>query len=180
MTSQASVSVNKSALTPSESFTLVGSGFVPDEKVLVTIIGSSSRQVLGVVDANAAGAFSFPISDLGDTDPGFATLFAQGGNRSAASAPVEIVSEMRTVSSLRTDGGEPGGNATILGAGFVPNEFVSITMMGDVLIGGQANDTGAFSFVASISSSLDEGVYSIVAIGGNGSESSAAMAVASK
>ena len=117
--------------------------------------------------------------------PGDRTLLAEGADGSLASTPVQIVGSLRTMSassSLRTEGGQPGGEANILGAGFVPNEFVTVRMQGDdiPLIGGQANASGAFSLVVGISDDLAEGIYSLVATGGNGSEATAALVVANK
>ena len=197
VSAQASISLSKSALTVSEPFTVMGSGFLPGEPVLVRLIisptlspivgGGSSSQIT----ANGAGAFSASFdfisqsSSVSNSAPGDRTMFAEGADGSMASTPVQIVSSARTMSassSLRADGVEPGGEATILGAGFVPNEFVTVRMLGNdiPLIGGQANDSGAFSFVAGISEDLAEGVYSLVATGGNGSEATAALEVASK
>ena len=194
---QASISVSKSALTVSEPFTVMGSGFLPGEPVVVQlVISPSNSPIVGgasgsQITANGAGAFSASFDlissrpSVARAAPGDRTLLAEGADGSTASTPVQIVSAMRTMSassSLRTEGGTPGGEATILGAGFVPNEFVTVRMQGDdiPLIGGQANETGAFSLVAGISDDLAEGVYSIIATGGNGSEASAALAVANK
>ena len=194
---QASISVSKSALTVSEPFAVMGSGFLPGEPVIVQlIISPSNSPIVGgasgsQITANGAGAFSASFefisesSAVMDSAPGDRTLLAEGADGSTASTPVQIVSAMRTMSassSLRTEGGEPGGEAAILGAGFVPNEFVTVRLQGDdiPLIGGQANESGAFSLVAGISSDLAEGVYSIVATGGNGSEATAVLVVANK
>ena len=192
---QASISLSKSAITVSEPFTVMGSGFLPGEPVVVRlIISPSSSPIIGAsgqITANGAGAFSASFDFISDraavmsSAPGDRTVFAEGADGSVASAPVEVVSSMRTssfASSLMTAGGEPGGQAVILGAGFVPNEFVTIRMQGDdiPLIGGQANDSGAFSMIAGISEDLAEGVYSLVATGGNGSEATVALAVANK
>ena len=191
---------SKSAMTMSEPFTVTGSGFIPGEPVVLQLaIGEFASPILGgargsQVAANAAGAFSVSfdfVSEIAsaiEQAPGDRTLVAQGADGSTASTPVKIVNSPRSTSpssSLTAGGVEPAGDVTIVGAGFAPNEFVSIAAVGAgangediILIGDQANGSGAFSLTATIT--LDEGIYTLRATGGNGSEASAALVVAEK
>ena len=88
-------------------------------------------------------------------------------------------------SSLTAGGVEPAAVATIVGAGFGADEFVSVAVVGagasggDIILkGGQANGSGAFSLTATIN--LDEGIYTLRATGADGSEASAPLVVAEK
>lgn len=197
---QASVMSSKAVMTMSEPFTVTGSGFIPGEPIVVqVVIGEFASPIAGgargsQVSANAAGAFSVSfdfvseIASVIEQAPGDRTLLAQGADGSMASSPVKIVSSPRSTSpssSLLTGGAEPAGDASIVGAGFVANEFVSIAVAGAgangediILVGGQANSSGAFSLTTTIN--LDEGIYTLRATGSNGSEATAALVVAEK
>ena len=94
---------------------------------------------------------------------------------------------MSVSSSLTASEVEPAGDTTIAGAGFLANESVSIVVVGAgptgddmILDGDTANDSGAFSLIATIPTSLDEGIYTLRAIGADGSEATAALVVAEK
>ncbi len=195
-----SVMSSKSVMTMSEPFTVTGSGFLPGEPIVVQVkISDSTSPIAGgargsQVSANAAGAFSISfdfvseIASVIDQAPGDRTLLAQGADGSMASTPVKIVgspSSTSPSSSLATGGAEPAGDASIVGAGFIANEFVSIAAAGAgangediILVGGQANASGAFSLTTTIN--LDEGIYTLRATGSNGSEATAALVVAEK
>ena len=188
---QASIMSSKSVMTLHEPFTVTGSGFRPGEPVVVQLLADSTSIIAGQATANASGAFSasfdFVTVILRDT-AGVSTLLAKGADGSMASTPVEIVSTPRSTSpssSLATGGAEPEGDAIIIGAGFGANEFVSIAATGAgangediILVGGQANASGAFSLTTTIS--LDEGIYTLRATGSTGSEATAALVVAEK
>jgi hypothetical protein len=197
---QASIMSSKSAMTMSEPFTVTGSGFLPGEPVVVQLaIGEFSAPIVGgargsQVTANVVGAFSVSfdfVSEIAaviDQAAGDRALVAQGADGSTATTPVTIVKNPRSTStstSLAADAVEPAGDASIVGAGFAPNEFVSIAAVGAasngedlILIGDQANASGAFSLMTTIN--LDEGVYTLRATGGSGSEATAALVVAEK
>ena len=189
---------SKSVMTMSEPFTVTGSGFRPGEPVVVQLaIGEFASPIAGgalgsQVTANGAGAFSVLFdfaSEIGsviEQAPGNRTLLAQGADGSMASTPVKIVaSPGGTSPSLIAGAVEPAGDATIVGAGFGAQEAVSIAAVGAgangediILVGDTANDSGAFSLMTTIN--LDEGVYTLRAIGANGSEATAALVVAEK
>ncbi len=189
---------SKSVMSMSEPFTVSGSGFVPDEPIVVQLaIGEFASPIAGgargsQVTANEAGAFSVSfdfVSDIASVIEGAAgdrTLLAQGAGGSMASTPVKIVgSPGGTSPSLIAGGVEPAADVTIIGSGFGANEFVSIAAVGAgangedvILVGGQANSSGAFSLTTTIN--LDEDIYTLRAIGGGGSEASAALVVAEK
>lgn len=185
-------------MTMSEPFTVTGSGFRAGEPIVVQLaIGEFASPIAGgalgsQVTANGAGAFSVSFEFVSETAsvieqaPGDRTLLAQGADGSMASTPVKIVnSPGGTSPSLVTGAVEPAADATIVGAGFGADEFVSIAAVSAgpngedvILVGGQANSSGAFSLITTIS--LDEGVYTLRATGGGGSEATAALVVAEK
>lgn len=112
--------------------------------------------------------------------PGVQGLRGIAGTGGAGTPDAGVVS-----SSLAVGEVEPGADATIVGAGFGADEFVSVAVVGAgasggdiILTGGQANGSGAFSLTAAIS--LDEGVYSLRATGADGSEATAPLVVAKK
>ncbi len=153
--------------------------------------------------------------------PGVRTIRAEGEDGSRASAPVTITSTNAPVTSVSSSlravaetvlvppkGEEELGEdedpvtnldvvITITGAGFMPGEAVTLTIINmtpgadKILVGGAANDSGAFQLATTLSGATDEpdtpweelsmpiepGVYTIIAEGGGGSESSDALVV---
>ena len=187
---------SKSVMTMSEPFTVTGSGFRPSESIAVQLIGESASPIVGETTANSSGAFSASFDSVTDIasviagGDGDSTLLAKGADGSLASTPVEIVSSPRSTSpssSLRTPPVEPAADATIIGSGFLADEFVTLVVVGagvngtDITLsggGGRANSSGAFSLIATIN--LDEGIYTLRATGSNGSEATTALVVAEK
>ncbi len=197
---QASVMSSKSVMTMSEPFTVSGSGFRPGEPVVVQlVIGEFASPIAGgargsQVSANGAGAFSVSFDFVSEVAAviseaaGDRTLLATGADGSMASTAIKIVNITGGTSpSLATSGAEPAGDAIIVGAGFGPNEFVSIEAVGAginggdiILVGDKANASGAFSLSATIPTNLEEGIYTLRATGAGGSEATAALVVAEK
>ena len=189
---QARLNVIKNRLTADQAFSVWGSGFQSGEPVLLSVMAGSSKRIIGggagaQAAANAAGAFAVQFDAMGvSVNPGITTVLAEGGEGSLASAAVMIsgdaVVPTSPSSSLAAQPVEPGESTTIWGAGFIPGEFVAVEVIGRganrIIAGGEANDSGAFSFEVTIN--LDEGVHSLKATGDGGSESSAPLLVASK
>ena len=77
-----------------------------------------------------------------------------------------------------------GGTATIWGAGFEPNESFAIVAAAAadgadvIIVGYKANAFGAFSITATIG--MDDGIYTLKAVGNDGTEASAPLLVGSK
>ena len=199
VSSEARVVVSKSSLTMDESVTVWGSGFLIGESVtLILVIDGQNQLVVGDADrfqteANISGAFSVSFDSLGGSDdivamaPGIRTLLAMGGFGSVASTPVMITTAAMSTSpatSLAAGAVEPGDDTTIWGAGFMANEAVSIVAVAGadgedrIIIGTQANASGAFSVDAEINLAL--GIYTLWASGDMGSQASAALLVALK
>ena len=187
---QARLVVDKSMLTVDEPLEVTGSGFLGNESVvLVLVVSNSIQPVIGTGSANSGGGFAVDIASIDELIPaGVYTLLARGSEGSMASAPVEIsispVPMTSPSSSLAASPVETGGETNIWGAGFMPGEAVSVYAVaaldgGDwLLVGGEANATGAFQLVVRIR--LSDGVYSLKATGDMGSEASAPLLVASK
>ena len=159
--------------------------------------------------ANAAGAFSVSFDSIRgdgggergalDRAPGIRTVRAVGEDGSRAAAPVMITSTNAPVTSVASSlvvnrelvfNDETNGLDVIItatGAGFMPGEAVTVTIInfrpGDadkILIGGVANDSGAFSLTTTLAGSPPTegadveipfwpGVYTVLAEGSYGS-----------
>ena len=194
--------ISKSNITVDESFAIWGSGFVPGEGILLTLIVDGTIEwIVGggrtvQTTANAAGAFTLSFNQMGDNSnfwglienktPGIRTILATGGEGSRSSVPVMISAtappSTAVHTSLAVNPVEPGGDTTIWGAGFKPNEKLLLVIpsaIGTNFVGNaQANGSGAFSVVMTIK--LDAGIYTLRADGNEGSRASAPLVVAAK
>ena len=97
----------------------------------------------------------------------------------------DVIAEANVGASLVATSVAPGGTATIWGAGFESNESFTLVAVGAaadggdiIIVGGQANAFGAFSMTATIS--MDAAIYTIKAIGNDGTEATAPLLVGSK
>lgn len=187
------LAVSSSTLTMDESFTVWGSGFRVGEPVIITLwVDDVIRPIIKSVTANGAGAFSVDFSSFGQSGAvnsralGIRSLVAIGADGGRASTPVNIVqaktADASPSTSLVVATVETGGTATVWGAGFHSKEGVAVFAVGtmpdggdNVIVGGNANEYGAFTFEATIS--LDPGTYTLKAQGGLGSEATAPLAV---
>lgn len=187
---QASLSLSKTSIAADDDpFVVTGSGFIPGEPIELALDISPGNHLHlegEEITANAAGAFSVAIAEIGATDAsGYLTLLAEGADGSLASAPVRIVSSPVNVtavdSSLSTDVTPAGEAATVSGAGFVAGEAVTLSVVGvaggsdRILVGANANDSGAFMVDAP--NPLEAGVYTLRAIGSKGSSATTPLVV---
>jgi len=197
---EGNIAVSKSKITMSEEFSVSGSGFKPNEPVVIQLrIDSTLSPIIGggrgsQVTANGAGAFEVSFDFVSEKGAvisragGPSTVFAQGGSGSKASAPVTIISSSSpagTVSaSLAATPAEAGGTSVVYGAGFVAGEMVSIIGVGaadgvdKILAGGEANASGAFQI--DVKAALDACLYTLTARGSSNSEATAPLLVADK
>jgi len=197
---EGNIAVSKSKVTMSEEFSVSGSGFQPNEPVVIQLrIDSSLSPIIGggrgsQVTANGAGAFEVSFDFVSEKAAiisragGPSTVFAQGGSGSKASAPITIVSTSSpagTISaSLAATPTEAGGTSIVYGAGFEAGEMVSIIGVGaadgvdKILAGGEANASGAFQI--DVKATLDAGLYTLTARGSSNSEATAPLLVADK
>ena len=197
---EGNIAVSKSKITMSEEFSVSGSGFKPNEPVVIQLrIDSTLSPIIGggrgsQVTANGAGAFEVSFDFVSEKGAvisragGPSTVFAQGGSGSKASAPVTIISSSSpagTVSaSLAATPAEAGGTSVVYGAGFVAGEMVSIIGIGaadgvdKILAGGEANASGAFQI--DVKAALAAGLYTLAARGSSNSEATAPLLVADK
>jgi len=172
----------------SESFEVWGAGFRVGEPVLIRFIADNSNQpILGNATANAAGSFSASFAGIGGTTAkGIRAISAIGADGSVASVPVMIVGaslpDPSPSSSLLVAEVAKGDATTIWGAGFIAGEQVSVTALGAgaggtdiILVGGEANASGAL--LLSVSIALDPGIYTAQALGNQGSQATAPLAV---
>jgi len=180
-------------MTMEEPFAVWGSGFKPGEPVIVGLwVDDQIRPILGNVTANGAGAFTLDLDSAGQQEgvvtkaQGIRTIVAIGADGSTASEPVSIVrfviGDPSPGTSLVVSSVVTGGSVTVLGAGFLPDEGVAISILGalpdggdKVIVGDNANEFGAFMFEATVS--LDPGTYTLIARGGLGSVSTAPLSV---
>jgi len=183
----------------SEAFSVSGSGFQPNEPVVIQLrIDSSLSPIIGggrgsQVTANGAGAFEVSFDYVSEKAAiisragGPSTVFAQGGSGSRASAPITIVSSSSPVgavsASLAATPAEDG-TSIVYGAGFAPGGMVSIIAVGAVdgvdkiLAGGEVNASGAFQIDVKVA--LDAGLYTLIAKGSSNSEATAPLLIADK
>ena len=197
---EGNIAVSKSRITMSEEFSVSGSGFKPNEPVVIQLrIDSTLSPIIGggrgsQVTANGAGAFEVSFDFVSQKGAvisragGPSTVFAQGGSGSKASAPVTIVSSSSPAgsvsASLAATPAEAGGTSVVYGAGFVAGEMISIIGVGaadgvdKILAGGEANASGAFQI--DVKATLDAGLYTLAAKGSSNSEATAPLLVADK
>ena len=193
---EAALMVSKGMLTADEGFAVSGSGFQADEAILLTvgdkIIGGGAG---AQGQANGSGAFYIEFASMGvSVNAGPTTVRAQGGGGSAATIPVMVLDTAPDTtsvsSSLASQPISPGQDTTVYGAGFLPGEFVSVSIVGaesnSVIGGGAANASGAFSFTGRSPISADGvpvfgiGVYTLKAQGDMGSEATAPLLIVLK
>ena len=204
------LSIAGSGFLPGEPVTLV---LVIDDIVSYVVGGRTAEQPV----ANAAGAFSVSFDSIrGDGSgergalervPGIRTVRAIGEDGSRAAAPVMITSANAPVTSVASSlvvnrelvlNDETNGLEVIVaatGAGFMPGEAVTVTIInfrpGDaakILIGGVANDSGAFSLTTTLAGSpptegadaeipIWPGVYTVLAEGAHGSGATGVLVI---
>jgi hypothetical protein len=196
---QAAIMASKNTLATSDDpFSIWGSGFLPGEPITLTLqVGQDSEIVLGgaagaQVTANGVGAFSASFDEVGGSDNSQAQavgqrgFLASGADGSKASAPVKIVRsaipEMSVDSSLAVAATAVDNPIMIWGAGFEAGEAVTVIAIAAaqggndrILVGGNANDSGAFALEAP--NPIAVGVYSLSAVGNMGSSASGVLVV---
>jgi hypothetical protein len=197
---EGNITVSKQNMSMSEKFSVAGSGFQPNEAVVIQLrIDSTLSPIIGdgrgsQVTANGAGAFEISFDFMSEEGAiisragGPSSVFAQGGSGSKASAPITIVSVSSPAgsvsASLAATPAEAGGTSVVYGAGFSAGEMISIIGVGaaggvdKILAGGEANASGAFQI--DIKATLDAGLYTLVAIGSSNSEATAPLLVVDK
>ena len=193
---EAALMISKGMLTADEGFSVSGSGFQADEAVLLTV----GEKIIGggagaQGQANAGGAFYINFGSMGvSVDAGPNTVRAEGGAGSAATIPVMVIDTAPDMtspsSSLASTPISPGQDTTVYGAGFLPGEFVSVSIIGadkdSVVGGGEANASGAFMLTGRAPISADGvpvfglGVYTLMAQGDMGSEAPAPLLLIAK
>jgi len=182
---------NPTTVTMDGNTTVMGAGFRAAEPIVLRlqIEGSRVHFFGGQVVADGAGSFSVTTSiggskSLKASAPGVRAIVAEGLDGSIARTPIKVVSkhfDASVSSSLHATDVETGSTSTITVAGFKPNERVFVTAVAAVegndvvLIGDQANASGAVQL--SVAVSLDAGVYTLSAEGGEGSVASGHLVV---
>ena len=191
---KASLSASSSSTSMDGELTVTGGGFEAGEVVVIQLVIDESLSVIvgggrgAQVAANGAGAFEVTFSSISeDSDviaraSGAATLEAQGGSGSVASTPIVISDSAASVtspsSSLAIAPGSPGGTTIAYGSGFKKAEAISLWAGGNILAGTEANKYGAFQIEVKVG--LGNGIYTLTAMGSDGSEATAPFLVASK
>ena len=196
---QAKLIVDKSEISLEEPLEVWGSGFSPGEAVTIWLqIDASLNHVIGDTTASPGGAFQANFSEIGGDTRTKAqvvrgnvyTLMALGGDGSRASAPIRVVDlvpeVVEVVEVVEPPSAAPSivaattvtGERTIVwGAGFQPNEMISVGVVGgpDVLVGRAANESGAVILEAIVD--LEPGIYTLTATGDQGSVAAAPLLV---
>ncbi|MEV4658661.1 GH92 family glycosyl hydrolase [Micromonospora sp. NPDC049301] len=136
---QTAIAVSASAtVTTGDAVTISGSGFAAGEQVTVTLGTSPARTVK--VAASAAGAVRASVATAGDAEPGRYAVTATGASsRTPATATVQVTGQPEKPSydpqaALTTTTGPRGTSITVDGAGFAPNEAVTISFGDDLAV----------------------------------------------
>jgi hypothetical protein len=176
-----------------ESFAVWGAGFNLGEPVVISVtINDSLDRIVGSGAANAGGAFEISFNAIGGSEAikaaarGIRAIVATGADGSTASVPVMIVrtrtEDPSPSTSLAAGLVATGEETTIWGAGFLPNENVTLVAIGaaadggdKIVIGDAANASGALMLDVVIN--LDAGIYTLKAVGAKGSEATAPLVV---
>ena len=204
-TAQARIELDKTVFGLDESLSISGSGFRPGEPVsLLLVINQNQDEFIGggrlaQTQASSAGTFSINFDSVGADfngstreralgDGGRKAVLASGADGSMATIPVKVVGSSQGVrsssASLVASQTASGGESTVVGAGFQSEEFITILAVGAssgqdrIIGGGAANEFGAFSLVVSVG--MDDGLYTLMAIGDKGTEASGALFVGAK
>lgn len=195
---QAFVMVSKTAIaTEGDSFLVAGSGFQAGEPVTLLLVVDQNLQIIlggargAQLSANEAGAFAMEFDQIGGAAkslaraPGMRTLMASGLDGSRASTPVRIVNnavpDMALDASLAASATVVGETIQVWGAGFNAGEAVTIVAVGvsaggdRILSGAISNDSGAFAVDSA--NPLGVGVYTMKAIGNQGSTATAPLVI---
>ena len=196
---EAAIELSKSTISTSgDPVTVRGSGFLPGEPVVLQLRVDENLSIIAggargaQVQANAAGAFSITFDEIGGASAsqaraiGDRTFYAGGSDGSRASVPVTVVSAPEPMTAVDTSllaAATPAGESIMVwGAGFMPNEVVSLIAVGAAEGGGNrifggvtANESGAFS--ADAANPLAEGVYTLRATGNMGSTATAPLVI---
>jgi hypothetical protein len=202
---QARIELDKTVFGLDESLSISGSGFKPGEPVTLLLVVDQNLQAMigggrrAQTQASSAGTFSIDFDSIGGTfkgdtreralgDGGRKSVLASGADGSKASIPVRVFGSsqgVRTTSaSLVASNTASGGDSTVVGAGFQAEEFVTILAVGAssgedrIVGGGEANEFGAFSVMVSVT--LDDGLYTLSAVGDKGTMASGALLVGAK
>ena len=216
--------VSSGVMSVDEPLSINGSGFNPGEPVTLSLVidnivsyvvgGRTAEQPV----ANAAGAFSVSYDSIkggggGERGalgraPGVRSILAVGEDGSRASFPVMITSAnapstsvssslTATADTILNEGGALDTTITAVGAGFMPGEAVTVTIVSlvagadKILVGGTANDSGAFMVESTLAGAapadgadpemaIGVGVYTVLAEGGGGSQATGALVVEMK
>ena len=183
---ETTLATSKAGVPAGEPFDVWGSGFVPGESV--TIVVTAPNRGGGIlaseVIVNQVGAFSVIGVSFGGSAEGVSTVRALGSEGSSATTPLNVsaaVSPPSPASSLVAAAVASGGETRIWGAGFQAGEAVVIAAVAAadssdvIIVGGDANDSGAFMWDASVT--LDPGLYTLRASGSGGSQATAPLVV---
>ena len=191
---KASLSASSSSVGMGDELTVTGGGFEAGEAVIIQLHVDENLSVIvgggrgAQVAANGAGAFEVTFASISEDSNvisragGAATLEATGGLGSVASTAIVIsddaVAATSPSSNLAISPGSPGETTVAYGSGFNKGEMISLWAGGNILAGAEANKNGAFQVEVAVG--LSEGVYTLTAIGSDGSEATAPFLVASK
>ena len=144
---EAAIELSKSTISTSgDPVTVRGSGFLPGEPVVLQLRVDENLSIIAggargaQVQANEAGAFSITFDEIGGASAsqaravGDRTFYAGGSDGSRASVPVTVVASPLPVTAVDTSllaSATPVGESIMVwGAGFMPNEVVSLIAVG--------------------------------------------------
>ena len=189
VTLDGSLTIDGSGFRPNEPVALL---LIVDQNLQPFLGGGTRAQT----QANSGGNFTFSVDGIGAAFRGNTgarvleasnggsnslAIYASGADGSRASVPIRVVGSggiasapsiamsSNVVATGESGSDDFGGDLTIMVAGFMPGEFITVVAAGAsggddrVLVGGSANEFGALSLSTTIT--LNPGVYTIEAMG---------------
>jgi hypothetical protein len=200
MSPEAQIILDKYSSTLDSPLTIIGSGFTGGDNVQISVKLRTPNSTFSVllqegIKVNWSGSFIVRLDDI-STDvsysskiEGIVTILATGTRfDTRASAPLEIINNDGAATFFIDNGADlvaspiqNGENSDIYGSGFVPEEEISVLIVGvnngadKIIAGTEANYSGAF--IVSPAIELEIGLYTIRAIGRLGSVATAPLLI---
>jgi len=145
--------------------TVAGTGFAPNETIIVSLSG-----ITATVTTKADAAGTLPATGFGipyGAAAGAHTVTATGGTSKRTASATVTVQQLTPSISLGAATIAPGATETVTGKGFGPREQVTLSLNGEAIATTTPISTsnGAFTTSFTVPSSLLRGVNTISAIG---------------
>lgn len=186
---QPTVTLSPTSVRPGQTVTVVGSNFVPNQPVSLSMVvalnGGGSTTVSGTVTADGSGNVSGSLVIPGGTAPGTFTLTASQTPNGATyvattTATVTALVAHITLSSTSVRAGQ---TVTVAGTGFGASEAVAVNYTANLSaggtaveqVGGTSDTTGSFAVTLPVPTTVAAGNYTVTATGASTHVSATAL-----